>query len=466
VKKLLLFALLMPALALAIFDVKWFDVNHWSAPFDNWGSWGIDYGGSGHKAGGSWPQPLKNYYIFGAGPWIGAVVPTSSPETLCTVGYDPNNGGGEMFPALCRYWREGHDDSLDRVYKYPDDWPPPLSRFPMAPQEPLSDMDLWCCFGDSDPSFHSYVYDSTCPLGIDVYQTVYGFLDSLTQDFFFIKYELTNCRGEFIPNAYFGQVVDADIGDPSDDMSGLILDSLFQVGPDTIRVKNVGFVFDSDNREDSSGSWESGVPGAVVFMLLAAPDSLGLTALKRFSIDIDPVTNMTQYLTLAGYNYRTGEYRPYDSSYIGPADVRMLLSTGPFDLAPNATVTLWYAILGTPYNDTGACLSGRDPSDLALRCKWARDIYNQRLAGITEETMNDQRGTMNVGPTIVRGVLFLGDCPRTGTVPKAVLLDVSGREVLDLQAGANDVGSFAPGVYFVRETQAQAQATRKVVLTR
>jgi hypothetical protein len=39
--------------------------------------------------------------------------------------------------------------------------------------------------------------------------------------------------------------------------------------------------------------------------------------------------------------------------------------------------------------------------------------------------------------------------------------------VLDLHLGANDVRALAPGVYFVREVQAQAQAqaVRKIVLT-
>jgi hypothetical protein len=75
------------------------------------------------------------------------------------------------------------------------------------------------------------------------------------------------------------------------------------------------------------------------------------------------------------------------------------------------------------------------------------------------------------GATVLRGVLVLkGDCPRTGTVPKADLLDASGRKMLDLRPGANDVRALAPGVYFVREAQAQAQAqaqaVRKVVITR
>jgi hypothetical protein len=72
-------------------------------------------------------------------------------------------------------------------------------------------------------------------------------------------------------------------------------------------------------------------------------------------------------------------------------------------------------------------------------------------------------------PTVVRGVLLLdGDCPRTGTVPKAVFLDISGRAVMSLRPGANDVGNLAPGVYFVRAVSGRRSAVsvRKVVIQR
>jgi len=46
----------------------------------------------------------------------------------------------------------------------------------------------------------------------------------------------------------------------------------------------------------------------------------------------------------------------------------------------------------------------------------------------------------------------------------SALLDVSGRKVLDLRPGANDVSRLAPGVYFVRE--AQTPSVRRVVVTR
>ena len=89
-------------------------------------------------------------------------------------------------------------------------------------------------------------------------------------------------------------------------------------------------------------------------------------------------------------------------------------------------------------------------------------IRDTTTVGIAE-TMNDERGTMNVEPTLVRGVLFFearGEKRET----RGELLDISGRKVLDLKPGPNDVRSLAPGVYFVRE--AQAQAVRKVVIAK
>ncbi len=81
-----------------------------------------------------------------------------------------------------------------------------------------------------------------------------------------------------------------------------------------------------------------------------------------------------------------------------------------------------------------------------------------------EQSRTPQASSFKTGATVVRRVLFLsGDCPRTGTVPKA-LLDISGRKVMELRPGANDVRCLSPGVYFVGETQ--ARAIHKVVVLR
>jgi len=57
-------------------------------------------------------------------------------------------------------------------------------------------------------------------------------------------------------------------------------------------------------------------------------------------------------------------------------------------------------------------------------------------AGVAEKTVNDERGTLNVGPTIVRGVLNL---PTSSFTLHHSLFSLSGRKVLDLRPGPNDV---------------------------
>jgi hypothetical protein len=72
-------------------------------------------------------------------------------------------------------------------------------------------------------------------------------------------------------------------------------------------------------------------------------------------------------------------------------------------------------------------------------------------------------------PTVVRGVLVLGAVDsRQNTGYRAELLDISGRDVLNLTPGANDVSMLAPGVYFVRAVSRKPSAVSysKVVVTR
>jgi len=94
------------------------------------------------------------------------------------------------------------------------------------------------------------------------------------------------------------------------------------------------------------------------------------------------------------------------------------------------------------------------------------DIGADEITGGAVEEAPSAEAGMTVAATVVRGVLFLSRS-LDPSIPRS-LLDVSGRKVLDLKPGANDVRALAPGVYFVREAQAQAQAqvVRKIVVTR
>ncbi len=95
---------------------------------------------------------------------------------------------------------------------------------------------------------------------------------------------------------------------------------------------------------------------------------------------------------------------------------------------------------------------------------WGKVNPNPAVAEIPSAEVR----TTNSKPTIVRGVLFLDE--RTSSSPSAsYLLDISGRKVLDLKPGANDVRALAPGVYFMREAsgvECEASSVTKVVVTR
>jgi hypothetical protein len=148
-------------------------------------------------------------------------------------------------------------------------------------------------------------------------------------------------------------------------------------------------------------------------------------------------------------------------------------------VSPAGVVSDEGSVLRPPGNQTCLALARGSGSQLFMAFQgWAGIVggktyntdriwgeMNPTPGGGIEETMNDERVSMNVGPTIVRGVLFL---PSSLLPPPFSLLSIDGRKVMDLKPGANDVRALAPGVYFVRETQAQAQAqaVRKIVLTR
>jgi YVTN family beta-propeller protein len=121
-----------------------------------------------------------------------------------------------------------------------------------------------------------------------------------------------------------------------------------------------------------------------------------------------------------------------------------------------------------------------DVGQLGLACNPARNrVYVANCYGSCISVLSDS-GLTGVDdalrpasrskplPTIVRGVLCLADDRGPGTGDLSALMDACGRKVLDLRPSANDVRALAPGVYFVRDAQAQAQvqAIRKIVITR
>jgi hypothetical protein len=85
----------------------------------------------------------------------------------------------------------------------------------------------------------------------------------------------------------------------------------------------------------------------------------------------------------------------------------------------------------------------------------------------TEDSFKPQAPSHWSATTIIRGILFLTPASGVKRGASGVLLDISGRGVLDLTPGANDVSRLAPGVYFVHSTvDARHSTITKVVIAR
>ena len=371
-----------------------------------------------NDAGLLWPYPVKNAYIFGSGLWVGCVQGT---DTLVSVGYNPNSGASEFVPGLSSM--VGVSDPDNRIYDYPDDWPAPESKFPMAPQENFSPNDIWFCFNDLDSTMHDS--GDTRPMGIEVYVTGYAWTQTSNQDMVFLVYTIKNVTDDTLKDMYMSVTVDPDIGDFSDDMIGLILDRTYEIDGDTFHVDNLGVCYDYDGKEKSGGTyqWEEGDPGCIAFDFLQSPyalsdgidndgdglvdaeevdsmklkelyppygdrdgdgvpdwedpseiEQLGMRAFKKFIIDFDPDKDWKRYMLMAGYDL-SGVYNPYDSIDLSPGDKRFLQATGPFVLLPESTVTVVAAVIASPLPGEGG-FNDRNQDTLAMRSSTAQFIFN------------------------------------------------------------------------------------------
>jgi hypothetical protein len=376
-----------------VYDMEWLNINKWKCPVYNDGRYGLDNSVGTGVAGGAWPQPLHNCYIFGAGLWFGSIrVRANDPsklDTLVTFGYNPNSGGTEMSPVTVENYAEGTGSPNDRIFVYPTDWPPtPRDRWVTAsdldtivPKENFSLQDMWCAYSDVLSENH---VSPGKPQNINVYQSVYAWNYPSNEDIFFITYVVRNASTtDTLKECFVGAVCDADVGDATDDMVGTLLNT-YVPGADT--VKNVGYVGDNNNQENAGRDWESGTPGVFAYKFLESPrdtsgKSLGMTAFKKFTIDIDPVTDAAQYLTMAGFDYRTGVYAPYDSAKdVDPKDKRFVQCSGPFTLAPQQMVRLVIACMGAPFGGPGQDWQNRPVDSLIHLAKLANQaqfIYDQ-----------------------------------------------------------------------------------------
>jgi hypothetical protein len=216
----------------------------------------------------------------------------------------------------------------------------------------LGDQMLWAVYNDLDPSNHTNAAGRSNPLGVEIQQTTFGFnRQGALGNTLFLSYKFINKGPNQLDNMYVSLWADPDLGGFTDDL----------VGCDT--TLSLGFTYNATNSDQLYGI----TPPALGYDFFKGPtvgaQTLGLTSFNKYINGTDPSSrNQT-------YNYMKG-LRPDGAALIDPttgaptkffhpgdpvtrtgwldptgADKRMMLSAGPFSMAPGETQTVVGAII-------------------------------------------------------------------------------------------------------------------------
>jgi hypothetical protein len=496
------------------FHVVRHDINEVEMCISNFGIFGQDE--TGNNGGCWWPIGTNHVYIYGAGMWFGSI---DTGDSLVTIGYGPHGGECEFAPGLAG-WPVNHPAAI--IYIHPENWPAPPDTLPMAPQDTVSHEDSWCCFNDCDSIYH--MPGDTRPIGIEVYQTVYAWDYWFVEDMIFFRYDVKNVSGHTLDDCYFGVCTDCDIGNEAgtaaNDICTGIVERTYIMDSDTIVVDDMGYQWQTSPEP----GWTA-FPGTIGFDLLQTPFDLvagqdkdgdgildqyerdsayyvnvlppslwdadndglpdwrdpsqwpqfGMTALKRFTLQVEPNIDAERYATLAGYNFLTGIYEPYDTLIPSPDDQRFMMSSGPFDLAPDSIATLVFAVMFANWHN----IYQTPDSGLALVDKWAQyfyDMYWFTYTGVRENSefrISNCEMKITPNPISHNGTVSFS-LPKTDHVSLR-LYNIAGRlvdKIMDAQVDAGrhtvnvNVASLPQGTYFLIFETPMGRKSRSVIVVR
>ncbi|HEX9615077.1 MAG TPA: choice-of-anchor X domain-containing protein, partial [Bacteroidota bacterium] len=233
----------------------------------------------------------------------------------------------------------------------------------------LGDQTLWCVFNDADTALHNKLFE-TKPLGIEVQMTVWGYdRGNLWGDMMFVKAMIIHKGLDVLDSTFVAIWDDTDLGDASDDLAGC--DSIL----------DLGFAYNADDEDHTYGA----APPAIGRHLLqgpvipSPPDSARVSGRQIPGFRNLGMTTFPMYLKTReprdaqeAFNYMTGRHRDGtpiidpltgDTTNIAfpgkpdtdmgwtarhsmpPQDIRFLVGSGPFTLAPGDTQEVVFAVV-------------------------------------------------------------------------------------------------------------------------
>jgi len=353
--------------------------------------------GNNRSTGDGWgffPAGTPNNYVYGTGLWFGANYDADDDgdrDKVFTQGYNPLAGDTEF--------REGRgdqepDDPLTRIFRSDvpadlENWPPQFSDSLTSEPIVYSDQDFVTTYTtqDKDPIFGSF----QLPLEVD--QRSMAVMSGLMAQVIFLTFEVQNTGDKVLEDAWIGYDSDMDVGNEfADDLGSVIFDR-FTPGGDTVGL-DMGYAWDSDFTESNF----TGDPGFVGMSFILTPgnpddgidnDGDGLTDESPFnSVDDDGDSLIDEWdevdeIGLVNFSKHCNPSLPCEvndpeddpTGYAilscnapgdtitclestTPADIRFMLSSGPFDWQPGQSQLIGFAMVFA--NAVG------DPTELAF----------------------------------------------------------------------------------------------------
>ncbi|NQT63845.1 MAG: T9SS type A sorting domain-containing protein [Candidatus Marinimicrobia bacterium] len=317
------------------------------------------------RSGMTWPGEMDQSVIFASGPWIigrvngeirSAVAEYGSEFVPGPIGSDSNEPEYRFYSIAAE-----DDNSSEDWQNWPVDQGAPWidndgnNEYDPSIDEPdvRGDLFYWYVMGDHDVNAHSTQF-STLPLGVEVRSSFFGF-DTIAPlgNTIFFKWDIVNVSENDLEDVYIGIWSDPDLGDATDDF----------VGCDTIL--GMGYCY---NGNEFDNSFATQIP-AVGYLLLEGEEPSGMSSFVMGANgspsfgdpgNAEEAYNYVSGLTMQGDPWFDPNGNPTSFLYPGdpltgdgwnmsddqtPDDLRLLVNSGPFALAPGESQVLMGAIL-------------------------------------------------------------------------------------------------------------------------
>ena len=330
---------------------------------------------------GEYPKGSKTTYLYKGALWIGAVV---GEDTLVSTGNDLNNESREMHPVTEMI----HRSTLERDS--------PESRDAVSEQDYIAVYVDTFTRGVPNRSFDPLDNRPHKPLYVEVTQRSFAWSYSHADDFILIEYDIRNIGKQVLKDVYVGVYWDADvhrsqrnvhiqtypnigkgITDGRDDLSGFLFATPSRWETCDF-LDTVGIAWTADNDGDPLPSGEFEVPNVVGIRFLSSALFKRNVSFNWWTYNYNPIYDFgpqqkknyrfmgnglgTPYGDKRKYTMLSNGEVDYDQAYtrtIGQfdpiwlypnqqisrrassgVDVQCLLSIGPYEMGPGASVTI------------------------------------------------------------------------------------------------------------------------------